>query len=200
MKLRYSPTSPYVRKVLAAAIETGLDKGIERVPVNFTDPKSDLPRQNPLGKVPTLVTDEGETLFDSPVICEYLDSKSAGAKLFPREGAPRWKALRLQALADGILDAAVGRRQEGMRPANMRSKDVDAKQATAVERSLDALEGDAGALEGALTIGQVAVGCALGYLDFRFAPDRWREKRPKLAAWYDKFSKRPSMAATAPKE
>ncbi|MGH6953014.1 MAG: glutathione S-transferase N-terminal domain-containing protein, partial [Alphaproteobacteria bacterium] len=98
MKLRYSPTSPYVRKVLAAAIESGLDKGIERVPVNFTDPKSDLPQQNPLGKVPTLVTDEGETLFDSPVICEYLDSKSAGAKLFPREGAARWKALRLQAL------------------------------------------------------------------------------------------------------
>src|SRR5688572_30823457 len=129
MKLRYSPTSPYVRKVTVTAIETGLDKKIERV---LTMPASapDLPKHNPLGKVPALIMDNGESLIDSPVIVEYLDSLHSGAKIVPTSGDARWKALRLQALADGILDAGVLRLMETRRTANEQSKAWIEKQRT----------------------------------------------------------------------
>lgn len=198
MKLCYSATSPFVRKVVVAAIELGLDGRIERQPANAWDPATTLVEVNPLSKVPALVTDSGEALYDSPVICEYLDSLGGG-KLFPA-GAARWVALRQQALADGIMDAGVSARMEMQRPAEKQSADWAARQKAAIRRALDALEAEAAALDGTPTIGQVAVGCALGYLDFRYAADDWRKARPKLAAWYDGFAKRPSMSATAPKD
>jgi glutathione S-transferase len=201
MKLRYSSASPYVRKVLAVAHETGLESRIERVPTAVWAPDTDIGKENPLGKVPALTTDEGEVLFDSPVICEYLDSLHKGAKLFPPAGPARWKALKLQALADGILDAAILRRLEGtQRPAEQQSKKWTERQAEAVKRGMDGLERDAGSWGAAVTIGQIAAACACGYLDFRFGHEDWRRGRAGLAAWYERFSKRPSIQATVPRD
>lgn len=200
MKLCYSATSPYVRKVVAAGIELGLDGRIERVPTSAWDPGTKLGEINPLGKLPALVTDDGEALYDSPVICEYLDSVAGGGKLFPAGGAARWTALRRQALADGIMDAGVSARLESQRPAGAKSEDWIARQRAAMSRALDALEAEAGNLGGDVTIGHVAIACALGYLDFRFAADEWRNGRSGLATWFDAFARRPSIATTVPKD
>lgn len=200
MKLRYWPTSPYVRKVVVAALETGLDGRIERISTPPSDPKSGLTEQNPLGKVPTLITDDGTILYDSPVICEYLDSLHDGRKLIPANGPARWTVLRQQALADGILDAAVGRIVETRRPANEQSPAFIEKQKTVVGRALDAFEKEVASLPAEPTLGTIALGVALGYLDFRYAAEDWRKGRPNLAKWYEDFSKRPSMTATVPKD
>lgn len=203
MKLCYSATSPYVRKVVVLAQETGLDGRVERVttaahPVNRN---MDLVRMNPLGKVPALILDDGTALFDSPVICEYLDSQHGGAKMFPAPGPARWTALRRQALADGILDAAILLRYEQvLRAEAQRSADWTKGQTAKVTTALDELEGEADKLGSTVDIGTITIGCALGYLDFRFADMGWRNGRPKLAAWYETFAKRPSMSSTVPKE
>jgi glutathione S-transferase len=201
MKLMYSPTSPYVRKVMVLAIERGLDRKIEKVAITASPIAENkaLDKANPLAKVPALELDNGIVLFDSPVICEYLDSKHRGDKVFPASGARRWKALRQQALGDGILDAALLVRYESfMRPENLRWAEWMAGQKKKFLQGLDALEKDAKDLSGGLTIGHITVACALGYLDFRYADLGWRKGRPKLAAWYDKFSRRKSMQATIP--
>jgi glutathione S-transferase len=201
MKLRYSPASPYVRKVSVVALETGLDKRIEklRVQVAPVTVNEEVARENPLMKIPALTTDDGMVLYDSPVICEYLDSLHSGAKLFPAAGAARWTALRQQALGDGILDAALLARYEGaLRPENLRWKEWSEGQMTKVRQGLAALEADVAQLSGPLTIGQITAGCALGYLDFRYPNEGWRNRHPKLAAWYEDFSKRASMQATVP--
>ncbi len=201
MKLCYSPTSPYVRKVVVTAAERGLDDRIERIATNAHDPKSELSTINPLGKVPALILDDGTALYDSPVICEYLDSLGEGAGLLPPPGPARWTALRQQALADGIMDAAILRMLETVRrPEPLRWAGWIELQKGKVMRALDSLERHAGDLNGPPTLGQIAVGCALGYLDFRFAADNWRVGRPGLAAWYEGFARRPSMAASAPPE
>jgi len=203
MQLLYSPTSPYVRKVMAAAIETGLADGIELVPTNVWDSETDIHTHNPLGKVPSLVTDGGEVLYDSPVICEYLDGLHDGAKLFPPSGGERWRALRRQALGDGIMDAAVSRLLESKRPADERSDAWMGRQKVSIERALDALEAEAAelaGLSGQITIGELAAAVALGYLDLRFAADNWRAGRTALSDWFDGMSKRKSMTETAPKD
>ena len=204
MKLRYSPTSPYVRKVTVTALETGLHDRISRVPTVTTDPASGLTRDNPLGKVPALTTDEGEALIDSPVICEYLDSLHGGAKLISPSGAARWTALRREALADGILDAAILRLLEGRRPASEQSAAWIEKQKNVIGRAFDALEAEADKLgdptASPTTIGHITIGCACGYIDFRFGGDNWRATRPKLAKWFEGFSKRPSLSATVPRD
>ncbi|MDF3075225.1 MAG: Glutathione S-transferase domain protein [Alphaproteobacteria bacterium] len=201
MKLMYSPTSPYVRKAMVLAIERGLDRKIEKVAMTaspITENKA-LDKVNPLAKVPALELDNGMTLFDSPVICEYLDSKHRGDKVFPASGARRWKALRQQAIGDGILDAALLARYEGfMRPENLRWPDWAAGQKRKFTQALDLLEKEVKDLSGGLTIGHITIACALGYLDFRFGDMGWRTGRPKLAAWYDKFARRKSMQATIP--
>ena len=200
MRLRYSPTSPYVRKVLVTAIELGLAEGIERVPTDTLDPMSGLSDDNPLGKVPALILEDGEVLYDSPVVCEYLDSLHEGPKLFPPSGPERWRALRRQALGDGILDAAILRMLETLRrPEALRWKGWIDKQAGKVTRALDLLETEAASLGDPLTIGHITIGCALGYLDFRFADDDWRAGHAELAAWYEDFAGRPSMQQTVPK-
>ncbi len=197
MKLHYSATSPYVRKVMACAIARGIDGQIERVPTNPHTSPASLLADNPLSKVPCLVTDDGLALFDSPVICEYLDSLEGGLPLFP-PGAARWRALKLQAVGDGILDAAVGRRGEQAKPEEAARTAWMERQKAAVGRALDLLESEPP--HRALDIGSIAVACALGYLDFRFGAEPWRESHPKLAAWYAEFAKNKAIADTAPKE
>jgi glutathione S-transferase len=200
MKLRFSPTSPYVRKVVVTARELGIDDRIERIPTNPWVGDSELAADNPLGKVPVLITDDGLTLYDSPVICEYLDREFGGSRLLPLDGAARWTVLRQQALCDGILDAAILRRLENQRPLARQSVDWCGLQADAVAKGLDALERAVGDWDEAVDLGQIAAGCALGYLDFRFAEDLWRATRPTLAAWYEQFAARPAMQATVPQE
>jgi len=200
MKLRHGPTSPYVRKVMVVAYESGLEQRIERIPTRVWAPDTDIAKDNPLGKVPALILDDGEVLYDSPVISEYLDSLSTGAKLFPASGAARWKALKLQALADGVLDAAIARRHESQRPPERQDKALIERQANVMRRGMSALDAEAASWGDAVTIGQIAAAVACGYLDFRFAQEDWRPGRAKLAAWYERFAKRPSMLATVPKE
>jgi len=201
MKLRYSPTSPYVRKVVILALETGLDARIERLKTNAWDPATDLPTDNPLGKVPALILDDGQQVYDSPVICEVLDSLHDGAKLFPPAGPARWTAIRRQALADGILDAALQVVIETIRrPAEYRWSGWVERQKAAIARGLDQLEREADALAGQFTIGEITIIAALGYLDFRLPGDNWQATHPKLAAWNAEMLKRPSVAATVPVE
>lgn len=199
MKLYYSATSPYVRKVNAFAIEAGLDDKIENITTNPWVTDESLLADNPLSKVPTVILDDGTVLYDSPVICEYLDSLNTGQKLIPVAGMERWMALRLQALGDGMLDAAVMRFLERKRPEAQQSSDWDATQLSAIQRALAYLEDNIDGWVKELTIGQITVGCALGYLDFRFSGDRWRDNQPLLAEWYSSFAERTSMKRTQPK-
>ena len=202
MKLRYAVTSPYVRKVLVVAMETGLDKRIEKVPATVTPTaaNADVAKENPLGKIPALTIEGGETLYDSRVICEYLDSLHSGAKLFPASGGRRWRALRQQALADGILDAGILTRYETfLRPKEMQWPDWIQGQLRKATQGLAAIEQEADSLGDPLDIGQIAIGCAIGWLEFRKPAGEIRPTYPKLFKWYDKFSQRPSMTETVPK-
>ena len=200
MKLYYSPASPFVRKVLVCAHERGVDGRIEQVATKVlpSEPNREYGKANPLMKLPALELDDGLVLFDSVVICEYLDSLGNAPRLFPAEGAARWRALRLHALADGILEAAVLTRYEtAARPAELRWNAWVEGQLLKVDQALDFLERNTGELHG-LDIGTVTAGCALGYLDFRYADRRWRESHPKLAAWFETIGRRPSFAKTVP--
>lgn len=196
MKLAYSAASPYVRKVNACAIKRGIDKQIERVKIGTTDPA--LLQYNPLSKVPTLMLDDGTSLYDSPVICEYLDSVGSAPTLFPAPSPARWKALTQQALGDGILDATQPRRREIALPQDDGRKAYIALQQGKVKNALDVLEKEASALGDLTTIGEITIGCALGYLDFRYANEPWRPGHPKLEAWYAKVVKLAPLAETMP--
>jgi glutathione S-transferase len=196
MRMHSTITSPYARKVWVVAHETGLIDSIERI---ATNPHADeyLRSDNPLCRVPTLIRDDGEVLFDSPVICEYLDSLHAGPKLFPSAGPARWRALRLQAVGDGLLDANLSRRNEILRPSNEQSHDWIARQTLALSAGCKWLEQHVDELDQpSIDIGQIAVGCALGYFAVRFPDDPWREGSPNLAGWQERFEQRPSMIAT----
>ncbi len=201
MKLHYSAASPYVRKVRVVIHELGLEDRIERIEGAVTPIalNKTLAADNPVAKVPTLVTDDGVALYDSRVITEYLDSLHDGRKLFPEAGPARWTVLRRQALADGILDAGVTSRYETfLRPEALRWEEWIAGQKGKMSRGLDALEGEAGDLGDAADMATIAIGCALEYMDFRFAEDDWRRGRPKLAAWLEGFAGRASMRETQP--
>lgn len=205
MKLRYNPTSPFVRKVMVTALETGLAGQIEKLTtaVAPTKPNDEVARENPLVKVPSLTTDDGTILYDSAVICEYLDNLAGGGKLFPAASNPvRWIALRQQALGDGVLEAAILARYETLRPEQYRWQDWIDAQLRKVRGALAALETEAeqGLLRGPATIGQVTIGCALGYLDLRYQSEQWRQKQPQLGRWYDDFAERPSMQQTVPQD
>ncbi|MEE3626832.1 glutathione S-transferase N-terminal domain-containing protein [Nitrospirillum sp. BR 11752] len=198
MKLFYSQTSPFVRKALMVAHERGLASRIDLSPTDVWSPETVVPTLNPLGKIPTLVTDDGLTLFDSPVIAEYLDSLgTVGQPLFPAAGPARWLALRQQAIADGICDAAILRRMEGLRPENLRSASWTERQRQAMIRAVDLLEAEVDQLQG-LTIGTLSVLIALAYLDLRWDCDHWRERAPKLATWFAQASDRESFRLTVP--
>ncbi|SDF84408.1 glutathione S-transferase [Bosea robiniae] len=186
--LRSSPASPFGRKVKMAALELGLMDRIEIVPADTTDPAEALRRQNPLGKIPTLVLEDGTTLFDSRVIVDYLDHLSGG-RLIPG-GEARFAQLRLQALADGICDAALLKVYEGrFRPEEARNANWVAHQDGKVARGLEALEAAPPVFADRPHIGEIALACALGYLDLRFE-GKWRADHPKLVAWLDDFAAR----------
>jgi glutathione S-transferase len=196
MRLHTTITSPYSRKVWVVAHETGLVSKIEPI---ATNPHLDeyLRSDNPLSRVPTLLLNGADALFDSPVICEYLDSLHNGPKLFPSAGPARWRALRLQAIGDGMLDASVLRRNEIIRPHHEQSNRWIERQIRAALAGCQWLERRIQQLDDAnLTIGQIAVGCALGYFSLRFPDDAWRDDCPKLADWHTRFEQRPSMVAT----
>jgi len=200
MKLYYAPASPFVRKVNIFAMEIGLDKKIEWVRTNPWQAEDKLTAENPLSKIPTLITDDDKVIYDSRVICEYLDSLHNGDKLIPEKDEKHWQVLRLQALADGILDAGILRFMEKKRPSELRSKDWDNMQQKSVERGLDYLETSISDWSDNLDIGVITVACVLGWLDFRFADEDWRTRRPQLKNWFELFSKRPSMVKTMPTE
>ena len=200
MKLYYSPTSPFVRKVNLLAIEAGLETKIEHLPTNPWQAEKELVAENPLSQVPTLITDEGMTIYDSRVICEYLDSLHTGEKLFPETGKQRWQALQLQSLADGILDAGILRFLEAKRELALRSADWDLMQKRAISRGLASLEDSVSEWKNDLNIGVITVACLLGWLDFRFSHEDWKSEHTKLCQWFTGFSLRPSMLATVPHE
>lgn len=202
MKLYHSPLSPYVRKVMVVAHETGVLDEIELIDGSGTPlaPNEETVAANPLGKIPALVTEDGDTLFDSRVICRYLDSR-AGAGLYPG-GASEFPMLAREALAEGIIDAALMVAYEGrLRPENLRFKPWVEGQADKVRRGIEAFERHIDALAGHLTMDKIALGCALGYVDFRLKDVvDWRADHPGLAAWYKEFSSRQSMKETAPQQ
>lgn len=197
MRLRSSPPSPFGRKVKIAAHLMGLKDQIAVELADTTNPADTLRTQNPLGKIPALILDDGRVLYDSRVICEYLDGLHQGAKLFPADPEPRFHALTLQALADGVMDAAILQIYEKrMRPEDKWHQPWLDYQADKVARGLAALEATPLPAAPAYTIGDITVACALGYLDLRFG-GRWRENYPRLVAWLDGFSAHvPAFEAT----
>jgi glutathione S-transferase len=200
LTLHFSPTSPYVRKVMMVAIEKGIEDRITKVSTNPWESSEVLLKNNPLSKVPCLVLDDGMTLFDSPVICEYLDSLTSNRQLLPPIGQDRWLDLRLQALADGLMDAAVLRVLEAKREAAQQSANWTSRQKQAIDQTLAHLEVNADDLSPGVTIGTISLAVALGYLDLRHSSDQWRQRFPKLATWHEKFARIDSYIQTAPPE
>jgi glutathione S-transferase len=200
MQLLHSPTSPFVRKCVVCAHETGLFERLTLVPAAAHPVQRDqaLIARNPLGQVPTLITDEGTALYDSRVICEYFDTL-CGGRLIPTGGEERFAVLVEQALADGVLDAAVlARYESALRPEALRWSEWASGQLDKVACALAQLERRAPALAERVDVGTIAIACALGYLDFRYGSMRWREGRPALAGWFDQFAERDSMRMTRP--
>lgn len=201
MKLHWSPRSPYVRKVMIAAHELGLQDRLEcvRTVVGGTKPHLELMQVNPLGKIPTLELEDGRVLYDSFVIIAYLDTLHVGAKLIPAESRARFTALRRHALGNGMLDVGLASLGERFRPAERQSEAHLELWRLKLRACVDALEREAEALmRDPFSIGHLAIGVALGYLDFRFDSERWREGHPKLAAWQAAFDARPAVAANPP--
>ncbi len=196
MKLYTAAASPFGRKVLACAITRGIDRQITVIPASPATPPQELLAANPLSKIPCLITSDGKALFDSPVICEFLDSIGDGLAMFPASGGARWRALTQQALGDGIMDAAVLRRGESTRPPEAARDANMARQKAAVDRSLEVLERDLP--HRTADIGSITIACALGYLDYRFAHEPWRTAHPGLAEWFAAISELPGLARTVP--
>jgi len=198
MKLYSHPVSPFARKARIIAHELGIK--LEIVHIESARNDANLRNINPLKQIPVLVLDDGSSLFDSPVICEYLNH-TGGGKFFPgmnifKHNSGRWKALGLAALGDGIADAAVAWRYEKTEPEERRNLDRIARCQATINAGLDALERVTFAKDP--TIGEISVACALGYIDFRLPDLDWKSSRPKLSAWYAKFCDYPAMKATAP--
>ncbi|OED41122.1 glutathione S-transferase [Chromatiales bacterium (ex Bugula neritina AB1)] len=200
MKLFFNPASPYARKVMVVAHECGLAEQIERIAIGLTpvNPNDDLNTDNPLGKIPALVLDNGSSLYDSRVIAEYLDTRGEGG-LYPQAGDSRWQALRRQACADGICDAAILARYEGLvRPEEKRWSGWTDAQKNKFRRALAALEAECPEFADTTDIGTLSVAIALDYIDFRYADEAWREACPSLAAWHSEFGNRDSLRNTMP--
>jgi glutathione S-transferase len=197
MILRSVPPSPFARKIYLAASVLGLTKELKLEKADTTDAADSLREQNPLGKIPTLVTEDGQTLFDSRVILEYLDHRAGGGKIIPQEPKARFAALRLQALADGMTDAQILIVYEGRwRPVEHHVQKWTDYQADKIKRGLTALEADPPSLDPIPNVGQIALACFLGHRDLRFAGD-WRAAHPRLVTWLDRFAaKVPAFAET----
>jgi glutathione S-transferase len=190
MILRSSPPSPFGRKVKIAAALLGLDNEITIEKADTTDAADTLRKQNPLGKIPALILENGTALYDSPVILEYLDHRAGGGKIIPSEPNARFAALTLQSLCDGVLDACLLQVYEGRwRPAEKHEKKWVDYQAEKVKRAFDGLEAAPPALGAIPDVGAITLACALGYGDLRFG-GAWRKDYPKLLAWLDAFAAR----------
>lgn len=200
MKLYYSETSPFARKVRVLACEIGITAQIELLPINPWDTTSGLAQFNPLNQVPTLITDDNLALYDSAVICEYLDSLHAGEKRIPSEFKARLIIQKLQALADGIIGAAVLRVMEVLRrPAELRWEEWIILQRTMGNNGLTELENSFSQWSiPPFNLAQISIACALGYLDFRLPEEQWRVNCPNLARWYAEIAQCPAMQATQP--
>ncbi len=200
MKLLGSPPSPFTRKVRIVLIEKKIECGFEVVDVQPAE--NAVNPHNPLGKIPTLVMDDGSTLYDSRVIVDFLDSASPFARLIPDDNRERVAVRRWEALADGILDAGILVRYESLRPKKEQSPTWVAKQSARVERGLAVMAADLGERPWChserYSLADIAVGCALGWLAFRFPQNGWRKTHPGLARHFDKLSERPSFAETTP--
>ena len=201
MKLMYAPPSPFARKVRVASIELGLTDEIELV---FTEVVPGKPNQayakdyNPLRKIPALETEDGTVIFDSTVICEYLNTR-AGGTLIPAGGDDRIRVLTQHALAQGMCEAAVLIRYETfLRPEESRWQTWVDDQWDKIWKGLEWFEGDPGNLEEPVNLAQLCLGCLLGYLEFRFADSDWRGDLPNLATWYDLLAERDSFVLTDP--
>jgi glutathione S-transferase len=199
MKLYFSPSSPYTRKVLVSAIELGIRDRIELLDCNvhMINRDQNVVARNPLGQVPTLILADGTGVYDSRVICEYLHMQVSGSQLFPSENAPRLRALVEQALADGLLNAALlGRQEITLRPKEKYWDAWSGAQMAKINDALDRYNKDVAALGVRVDIGTIAAACAISYLDFRYPDFDWRTSRKPLASWYETLSKRPSFEAT----
>lgn len=201
MKLMYAPASPFARKVRVASIELGLADEIELV---FTEVAPGKPNPayskdyNPLRKIPTLLTDDGTAIYDSTVICEYLDAR-AGGTLIPASGDDRWRVLTQHALAQGMCEAAILIRYETfLRPEEYRWQVWEDDLWDKIWMGLQWFESDPGKLEEPVNLAQLCLGCLLGYLEFRFADSDWRADLPNLATWYDLIAERDSFILTNP--
>ena len=199
MILRSSPPSPFARKVRIAMGVLGLDDRIDVRPTDLNDPADTIRVQNPLGKIPALIIEDGTAYYDSRVILEYFDHLAGGGRIIPRETRARFDALCLQALCDGILDASVLLvYEERYRPADKRVQSWIDRQTDKVAHAMAALEAAPPAIDATPNVGQIALACVLGYRDLRFGGS-WRKDYPRLLAWHDEFAARvPSFNATKP--
>lgn len=201
MKLYYSKASPFTRKVLINAIESGVSAKIQIVDLSpnkvFTLPEY-YERVNPLFKIPALEVTPDEVIVDSPIICEFIDSIATQRKLLPATGPERFRQLKYQALADGIADAAVLRRYEILREPHLQSRDYDKKQKLKIDTTLRFFDSQFANLSNPYQIGEVALMCSLDYLDFRFAHENWRTENPLLADWYYKAQNWDAFKQTTP--
>ncbi|MCY4499922.1 MAG: glutathione S-transferase N-terminal domain-containing protein [Rhodospirillaceae bacterium] len=198
LKLRYNPMSPYIRKVVVMISETGLEDRVQRVLTHPWTENTDIGTVNPLGKVPTLELEDGTSLYDSLVICDYLDSLHDGPKMIPASGMERWIVLRRHALGLGITDAAALHLFEHRRQVGQRSPGWIERQWRAATRGLDQVEREVDDFDERLDLGQIGIACAIGIIDFRNPDCGWRETRPNLSAWWDRLMERPSFAGTVP--
>jgi glutathione S-transferase len=201
MTLHWSPRSPYVRKVMIAIAEMGLQDRVRtvRTVAGGTTPHLELMKINPVGKIPTLELPDGTAIYDSPVIIEYLDTLHDGPKLYPAGWPERLTALRRHALGQGMLDNALPLLAEGFRPPERQSEPHKALWRAKLVACVAALEDEAEALASTrFSVGHLAIGVALAYLDFRFADLAWRTGHPELAAWHATFNARPAVQANMP--
>jgi glutathione S-transferase len=195
MKLYSKPTSPYARKVRVVAEEVGLGERLAIEDPPLRDAATEFWRVNPTGMVPALITDDGQLVVESNVICEYIDSLHAGRRLFPAESAQRWRALRLNALADVMIGALVTRVRESWRPESAQDPKLIELEKNRVVNVLDALEHD-DLIGDQMNVGHVTLGCALSVSDRRFPKEDWRSAHPNIARWYESFGDRASMTKT----
>jgi glutathione S-transferase len=199
MKLFFAPQSPFARKVRAAAIELSLG---DRLELEYAEvvpgrPNEAFARLNPLRKVPALVTDAGETIYDSTVICEYLDALCGGDRLIPRDAARRWRVLTCHALAQGMCESVILIRYETwLRPEPLRWPVWINEHWSKIHTGLGWFEANAAELEGPVNVAHLALGCMLGYADFRWPDHGWRKQFPGVAAWFARLEQRPSFAQT----
>lgn len=201
MRLLFSHTSPYARKVRVVILEKGLHDRVELIPVITAENPVELLAANPLGLIPTLLRDNGESLIDSPVICQYLDGISGEPRLIPGDFDGQIETMHRVAMADGITDIALGMVMEKRKPPSQIFAPLLERRSATVLRTVERLEAESNLyIQPVPDLGVIALACALEYLDFRLPELEWRTKAPRLAVWATEFGKRPSMQATQPRD